>query len=164
MPTGYVERLRNELLTCDFFSWIAYVSWLIWLDRNDVVFNNESKLVEVLFENAHLLVKEQMMNIEVNTGLDQLRLLCDWGIEPSILPPRTPRLVSWKLPLPGWIKINVDGSRKDDGPKAGAGFVARNSNSDHHCSRNFTSGLRDQSGGAYCSMEGYCLVLQQVQL
>lgn len=28
--------------------------------------------------------------------------------------------------MPGWLKINFDGARKADGPKAGAGFVCRN--------------------------------------
>ncbi|CAI0374979.1 unnamed protein product [Linum tenue] len=45
----------------------------------------------------------------------------------SATPRSQPQQVSWSKPLEGWVKLNVDGSRRSEPPSSAIGGVLRNS-------------------------------------
>lgn len=119
LGTGLVKEFRQ--------SWIAYASWLLWLDRNDLLFNDHAKPVHVLFNSVHLLVMEQFACRLIEVMATDHDLLASWGIHPTFPNPKAAVLFIWELPLTGWIKLNFDGARKVDASIAGVGFFARSS-------------------------------------
>lgn len=69
LGTGVVKEFRQ--------SWISYSSWLLWLDRNDLLFNGHTKSVATIFETAHVLVMKQFAERSFEAELDDHRLLVE---------------------------------------------------------------------------------------
>lgn len=87
LGAGAVKTVRQ--------AWIAYAAWLLWIDRNNVSFNNRAKSVSALFETVHYLVIEQLSTAKLEVDAADLHLLLDWGLQPSVAPVKQPILIQW---------------------------------------------------------------------
>ena len=108
---------------------IIATSWEIWRSRNSYLF--ESKKPNFLSSKAWILASMRESSALISGFMHNcqydLIILHNLGIEgntsrgPSITP------VSWNLPPPGWIKVNIDDSAKGASGRSGYGGVFRTS-------------------------------------
>ncbi|CAL1407041.1 unnamed protein product [Linum trigynum] len=119
--------LRKNILSEDTsitgIPWNAFYSiavWLLWKNRNDGTFQGISKTLSAPSLTQAIKVKA--------------RLWYDAWKAPTIgsdrLSPPAQRIqaeIGWKLPPPGWWKLNVDGASNGNPGVAGAGGVLRGS-------------------------------------
>lgn len=82
----------------------SFIVWGLWLDRNNLVFNNYSNLSDVRMNSTatatEFLNAENAIFKPVSTSMTAAR---------------------WMPHLQGWIKLNSDGSVKDSERNAGVG-------------------------------------------
>ncbi|GLT50394.1 hypothetical protein SLA2020_238810 [Shorea laevis] len=129
---GLLGFVSSEFFTLTFFQWLKNFSmapqrishsrvsspelflsavWLIWKDRNALVFRNKQ-------------VRPQDLCSQIFQHAKYTKLAMN-----PLLPVRhsQPRWVSWKPPDDGWFKLNTDGSFARESNSASAGGLIRNS-------------------------------------
>ncbi|KAJ1418065.1 Ribonuclease H domain [Sesbania bispinosa] len=85
--------------------------WVIWKSRNACVFEAEEFSSDKIFKQIHYHVDPVIQQQGVGTLLGRPRY--------------REELVRWSFPIPGWIKVNVDGSLRQGSNRAGCGGVFR---------------------------------------
>lgn len=95
--------------------WIAAilsVIWIVWTECNLVIFENKAPNIFTCLRSLWLSIIEAGL---LTTGtmyntMEERRILSQLGISPRT--PRDPNIISvkWFHPMPGWLKINTDGS------------------------------------------------------
>lgn len=88
----------------------AVCCWEIWLERNQAIFETETRSLENLLPHLELQLPE-------TARLHRLK---------GIFKPQMTILVRWHLPPRGYIKFNVDGAARLAQGTAAAGEVCRN--------------------------------------
>ena len=53
LGSGVVKEVVRQSL-------FAYTSWQLWLDQNNLVFNDRTKPIDTIFEATHALIIKQM--------------------------------------------------------------------------------------------------------
>lgn len=94
----YVQSKQEKFVVC---------CWEIWLDRNQAIFETETRSLENLLQHLELQLPE-------TASLHRMK---------GIFKPQMTILVRWHLPPRGYIKFNVDGAAQGT---AAAGGVCRN--------------------------------------
>ena len=100
--------------------------WSIWLERNDVVFNQKYTNMEVIWD-MHILriawwVKAHWKNIPYQ--IEQFRN--SFGLIRLPVKSKVRMASSWQAPQVGTVKFNVDGSALGSPGETGIGGVLRN--------------------------------------
>lgn len=121
-PLFVIGKLQKQVWYMLFFAAL----WTIWLERNNIVFNDKEfsrgDLLPLIICRVSTWIKAKGLDIPYSFT-DMLR--SSEGLKRLSIATNPRKSVSWSSPPKGWIKWNVDGSSLGKPGKSGIGGVLR---------------------------------------
>lgn len=147
----------NELVRLVMNAAIVQTVWILWVERNNRIFqgkvNSAESLIHKLIAEVKMSFKVMLLKSHDSVAEFKIRHLFGLSYSPPVLSVSRSVVVRWIPPVHGCVKINVDGSAFGAPPSGAIGGVCRNGQTQ------FVGGFAQNIGHATSLEAEFCAVM-----